>query len=94
MDDQREDHPHPKRYQQRNRPQQLLTQTLQTLNVPSGDVENTDETSEGRNFLLVHKPQCVPRGTEKITQGEQSNWTATIHWSTYSQGEQNETKEI
>ena len=37
------------------------------------------------------KPRIIPRGTERMPQGHQRNSRVTIHWSTYSQGQQNET---
>ena len=50
----------------RNRSKQL-----QTHNVPTDDVENTNDTTKGRDLLLVNKLQIVPRGTERMLQVDQ-----------------------
>ena len=39
---------------QRNRPKQL-----QTHNLPTNDMENTNSSNEGRNLLLANKPRFV-----------------------------------
>ena len=51
MDDQRTDHIYPKGLKQRNRPKQL-----QTHNLPTVDVENVDSINKGRDLLLANKP--------------------------------------
>ena len=50
MDNQRKGHIGPKRPKQRNRPKQL-----QTHNLPSNDVENTNSTNKGRDLLLANR---------------------------------------
>ena len=68
MDDQRKDHADPKRLPQRNRPKQLQTHNMLTY-----DVENTNE---GKNLQLAINPGIVPWVTEKCHKG--SRWTGEI----------------
>ena len=63
MDDQRKDHIDPKGPKQRNRPKQL-----QTHNLPTNDVENTNSTNKGRNLQLTNNPRIIPWGTERMPQ--------------------------
>ena len=56
MDDQRKDHIDPDRPPQKDRPKQL-----QTHNVPTYDVENTNGTNKGRDLGLANKLRIVPR---------------------------------
>ena len=60
MNDQAKDQIDSKRPPQRNCPKQL-----QSHNVPTYNVENTNCTNKGRDLRLTNKPQIVPRGTEK-----------------------------
>ena len=83
MDDHRKDHTDPKR----KRPKEL-----QTTNVPTYDVENTDGTNKGRDLFLVNKPQILPWGTEWITQRIQRHRRTTPHWSAHPHQEQDETQ--
>ena len=75
MDDQRKDNPDPKRPPKRNRHQQL-----QTHNVPTTDVENTNDTDQRGDLLFTNKPRTVLRRTERMPQGNKRNMRYTIHW--------------
>ena len=87
MDDQREEHPDPKRPLKNYRPQQLHTH-----NVPTDHVKNTNGTNKEVYLLLANKTLSVPRWIEKMPPRDQRNWRATIHWSTHPQEKQNEMK--
>ena len=43
-------------------------------------------------LLFTHKSRTVPRGTERMPQGNQKNRRSTIHWSSHPQGKQNVAK--
>ena len=42
---------------------------LQTHNVPTYDVENTNSTNKGGDLLLVNKPWTLPQGTKDTASG-------------------------
>ena len=87
MDDKKENHSNPKRMPKRNRPQQL-----QTHNMSTDDVEYTHCTLQGGDLQFANKQQTISRGTESMLQGKLGYKSATIHWSTHSQREKNETE--
>ena len=62
--------------------------------MPTDYMENTNDTNKGGDLLHVINPWTIPRGKKRIPQGNQKNWRSTIHWSTYPQGEQHETKNV
>ena len=66
MNDQRKDYLDPKRLLKRNCPQQL-----QTPNVPTDNMENTDSPNKGGNLLVAYKSLTVPRGIERMQQMDQ-----------------------
>ena len=68
MDNQRKDHSDPERPSQRN-----CSKQLQTHNLPTHDVENTNSTNYGGDLLFVNKPRTVSRLTERMPQGKQRN---------------------
>ena len=55
---------------------------------------NTNGTNRGGNYLFANKLRTVPRGSERMTELDLSNWRTIINWSTNVQGEQNEMKNI
>ena len=63
LDDQRKDHIDPKEPKQSNHSKQL-----QTLNLPTDDVENINSRNKERDLLLANKPQIVPWRTERMPQ--------------------------
>ena len=87
VDDQRKDHIDTKGPKQRNRPKQF-----QTHNLPTNDVENINSTNKGRDLLLSNKPRIVPWRTEKMLQKIQRHSRITLHRSTHSKWEQNQTE--
>ena len=87
VDDQRKDHIDTKGPKQRNRPKQLHTH-----NLPTNDVENINSTNKGRNLLLVNKPWFVPWRTERMLQKIQRHSRITLHRSTHSKWEKNQTE--
>ena len=86
MDDQRKDHIYPKISPQMNRPKQL-----QTNNVPTYNVKNTNSTNKGRDLQLI-KSLIVPQGTYRMLQSIQRHRKVTLHWSVHPQREQDETE--
>ena len=52
---------------------------LQTHNMPTNDVENTDSRNSGRYILLVNKPHTLPRGTERMLPGNKGKGRAIIY---------------
>ena len=58
-----------------------------TYNVLNDDVENTNDTNKGGDLLFTNKPRTLPQGTERMPHKDQWNRRATIHSSTYPQGE-------
>ena len=65
---------------------------LQTHNVPTYDMENTNGTNKGRDLLLANKPWIVPQGTERMPQRIQRYRRATLHWSAHPEREQDDTE--
>ena len=89
MDDRRKDFLDPKRPLRRNRFQQL-----QTHNVPTDDVENTDGTNYSGDLLFGNKPKTVPRITERMPQRNEMEQKDLLYTNPNPQGEQNKTKKI
>ena len=54
LDDQRKDHMDPKGLKQRN-----CSKQLQTDNLSTNDVENTNSTNKGKDLLLTNKLRIV-----------------------------------
>ena len=86
MDDQRKDNINPKGPKQRN-----CSKQLQTHNLPTNDVENTNSTNKGKDLLLAYKPQIVPWQTERVPQRIQRHSRITLHRSTHPKWEQDKT---
>ena len=76
MDDERKDYPDPKRTPKRNRPKQL-----QTHNVPTDDIENTNSKNQGGDLLFANRKDAAR---------EKENKRSILHCSTHLQGELNE----
>ena len=76
MDDQGKDRPDPKRLPRRNRPQQL-----QTHNVPTDDVENTNGTNYEGDLQFANKLRTVPRRIGRMPQKQQENYSTMINTS-------------
>ena len=87
MDDQRKDYINPKGPKQRN-----CSKELQTDNLHTNDVENTNNTNEGIDLLLANKPQIVPWRTERMPQKIQRHSRITLHRSTHPKWEQDKTE--
>ena len=62
--------------------------------MPTDFVENTNGTNQGGNLRFANKPQTVPKGKERMPEGDQTDMRAIIHWSTHPQGDKNETKNL
>ena len=58
----------------------------------TNDVENINTTNKGRNLLLANKPRIVPWRTERMLQRIQRHNRITLHRSTHSKWEQNQTE--
>ena len=82
MDDQRKGHIDPEGPTQGNCPKQL-----QTHNLPTDNVENINNTNNGRDLVLANKLQIVPRGTERMPQRIQRHIRVTLLRSAYSKRE-------
>ena len=52
---------------------------LQTHNVSTCDVKNTNCTNKGKDLQLTNKTQIVPRGTERMPQRIQRHRRATLY---------------
>ena len=74
MDDKRNDLSDPDRPLKKNYPQQL-----QTRDVSTDDVKNTNGTNKEGDLLLANKPRTVSRRTERMPCGDQGNRRTTIH---------------
>ena len=86
MDDLRKDHLDPKGPKQSNHPKQL-----QTHNLPIGDVENINSTTnKERDLLLANKPQIVSWGTERMLQRIQRHSKSTLHRPAHPKQEQDQ----
>ena len=83
MDDQRKDYINPKGPYQRN-----CSKQLQTHNVPTIDVENTNSTNKEKDLLFANKPRFVPWRTERMPQRIQRLSRITTHRSTHPKWEQ------
>ena len=86
MDDQRKDHINPKGPKQRN-----CSKQLQTNNLPTNEVENTNSTNKGKDLLLTNKPRIVPWRTERVLQRIQPHSRITLRTSTHPKWEQDQT---
>ena len=73
MDDQRKDHIYSKGPRQMNHPEQL-----QTHNLPTNDVGNTNSRNKGNDLLLVNKPRFIPWRTERMSQRIQRHSRVTL----------------
>ena len=87
LDDQRKDYINPKGPKQRN-----CSKQLQTDNLPTNDVENTNNTNKGNYLLIANKLQIVPWRTERMTQRIQRLSRITQHRSTHPKWEQDTTE--
>ena len=87
LDDQRKDHTDPKVPKQIN-----FSKQLQTDNLPTNDVENTNRTNKRKDLLLTNKPQIVPQRTERMPQRIQRHSRTTLHRSTNPKWEQDQTE--
>ena len=65
---------------------------LQTHNLPTNDVENINSKNKGRDLLLPNKPWFVPWRIERMLQRIQRHSRITLHRSTHSKWEQNQTE--
>ena len=83
MDDQRKDYINPKGPKQRN-----CSKQLQTHNLPTNDVENTNSTNKGKDLLLANKPRIAPWRPERMLQRTQRHSRITLHRSTHPKWEQ------
>ena len=79
MDDHRKYHIDPERPSPSNHSKQL-----QTLNVPTYIVENTNGTNKGIDLQLVNLSQIVLQETVRMPQMDQRQRRATRHWSSTS----------
>ena len=48
--------------------QRNCSKQIQTDNLPTNDVENTNSTNKGKDLLVTNKPQVVPWRTERMRQ--------------------------
>ena len=87
LDDQRKDYINPKGPKQRN-----CSKQLQTHNLLTNDVENTNSTNKGKDLLLANKPRTVPWRTERMPQMIQKHSRITLHRSTHPKWEQDKTE--
>ena len=83
MDDQRKEYNNPKGPKQRN-----CSKQLQTNNLPTNDVENTNSTNKGKYLLLANKPRIASWRTERIQQHSR----ITLHNSTHPKWDQDKTE--
>ena len=67
---------------------------LKTHKLPIDDVKNTNGTNQGGDLIFANKPRTIPRRTERMPQGNQKNWRATIYCSTHPYVVQNKTKNV
>ena len=87
MEDQRKDYINPKGPKQRN-----CSKPLQTNNLPTNDVENTNSTNKRKDLLLANKPRIVPWRTERMPQRIQTHSRIALHRSTHPKWEQDKTE--
>ena len=87
LDDQKKDYIDPKGPKQRN-----YSKQLQTDNLPTNDVENTNSRNKGKDILLANKPRIVPWLTERMPQRIQRHSRITLHSSTHPKWEQYKTE--
>ena len=83
MEDERKDHIDPEGPNQRNCPKQL-----QTLNLPTDDVENINSSNKGRYLLFANKPWIVPWGAQRMPQRIHRHRRVTLHRSAHPKREQ------
>ena len=81
--DQRKDCINPKGPKRRN-----CSKQLQTDNLPTNDVKNTNSTNKGKELLLVNKLRIVPWRTERMLQRIPRHSRITLHRSTHPKWEQ------
>ena len=89
LDDQRKDYINPKGPNQKN-----CSKQLQTDNLPTNDVKNTNKTNKGKDLLLANKPRIVPWRTERMPKRIQRHSRITLHRSTHPKWEQDKTKNL
>ena len=65
---------------------------LQTDNLSTNDVENTNSTNKGKDLQLTNKPWIVPWRTERMPQRIQRHSRITLHRSTHPEWGQDQTK--
>ena len=78
MDDQKKDYINPKGPKQRD-----CSKQLQTHNLPTNDVENTNSTNKGKDQPLTNKPRIVPWRTERMPPRIQRHSRITLYRSTH-----------
>ena len=93
VDDHRKEHIDTKGPKQRNHLKKLQTHNLPTNDVEN-DVENINSTNKGRDLLLANKPRIVPWRTERMLQRIQRHSRITLHRSTHSKWQQNQTEKL
>ena len=76
----------------RKAPKKESPQQLQTHNVFTYNVENTNGTNQLGDLGFTNKPPTILRGKERMTQGNQMYRRASIHWSTHLQRQENKTE--
>ena len=84
---QKKDYINPKGPKQRN-----CSKQLQTDNLPTNDVENTNSTNKEKDLLLANKPWIVPWRIERLPQRIQMHSRITLHRSTHPKWEQEKTE--
>ena len=72
--------------------QRDCSKQLQTHNLPTNDVENTNCTNKVKDLQLANKPQIFPWRTERMLQRIQSHGRITLHRSTHPKWEQDKTE--
>ena len=87
LDDERKDHIGPKGPKQRK-----CSKQLQTDNLSTNDVENTNSKNKGKYLLLANKPRIVPWRTERMPQRIQRHGRVTLRRSAYPKREQDQTE--
>ena len=87
LDDQRKDYIDPKGPKQRN-----CSKQLQTDNLPTNDVENSNSTNKRKDLLLAYKPRIVSWRAERMPQRIQRHSRITLHRSTHPKREQDKTE--
>ena len=87
LDEQMKDYIDPKGPKQRT-----CSKQLQTDNLPTNDVENTNSTNMGKDLQLAHKPWIVHWRIERMPKRIQSHSRITIHRSAHPIWKQEQTE--